>query len=223
MPYKIIQIKDKIVNCYLIKAESGMFMVDCGAVFSRGGVKQALAEAGCKPGDLKLVVLTHGDYDHTGNCVYLREKYEAKIAVHPAENVALEKGDMLATRQSQQGAALRFFMKLGGVIMARKFKPDVLLNDGDDLSSLGLDAKVLHTPGHTQGSISVLTAEGDLFCGDFLNGGKVPGINALVDNMAQMKAGVEKLKGLDIRMIYPGHGRAFTLEELLSRYDGKEE
>jgi len=215
VPYEIITIANKVVNCYLIKSGNDFFMVDTGMSFARGTLKKALAAAACKPGSLKLVIITHGDYDHTGNCVYLKEKYGAKIAVHRNEAGVLEKGDMLFSRRSRQGVFFRAELKVARLLMGRPFKPDVLVVDGDDLSPHGFAAKVVHTPGHTTGSISVLTAGGDLFCGDFLvNSGK-PEKNSLVDDPAEMDESVLKLKNLDVRKIYPGHGQPFTLEEFL--------
>ncbi len=95
-----------------------------------------------------------------------------------------------------------------------KYNADVLLGDGDRLSEWGLDAAVLHTPGHTTGSISVLTAEGDLFCGDLLgNRGDQPSL-WLTDDPVAAQASLERLKSLPIKMIYPGHGQPFTLAML---------
>ncbi len=214
MSYEIIAVTGA-VNYYLLKTPGGFFMVDTGFSFSRGKLKKTLENAGCKPGGLKLVIITHADADHTGNCLFLREKYGAKIAIHQAEARAIETVSMTANRKTRTGVLFRAVMALSGRLMSRPLKPDFFLKDGDDLSMYGLAAKVIHTPGHSLGSISVLTADGDLFCGDFLKNGKKPGINSLVDDPAEMAASLAKIKGLNVRKIYPGHGRLFTLRELL--------
>ena len=82
--------------------------------------------------------------------------------------------------------------------------PDVEVADGFDLSKYGLNAKVVHIPGHSKGSIGVLTDDGNLYCGDFLY--TTPGMN-FVDDMEARKASLEKLKKLPIRKIFPGHGK----------------
>jgi len=102
---------------------------------------------------------------------------------------------------------------LAGLVIFRRFKPDMYLNDGDDLSGYGLDAKVLHTPGHTTGSISILTQEGDFFCGDLMVNGEKPSISRYSDNFTENKASVSKLKDLNIKKVYPGHGRPFLLDD----------
>jgi hydroxyacylglutathione hydrolase len=219
MPYEITTIARMGVNCYIIHSENSFIMVDSGFSWSRKAVNEALMDAGCRPGELKLVVVTHGDTDHTGNCVFLREQYDAKIAVHQSEAKTLETGDMLINRKSKRGFLLRSGFALSRIFMKGKFKPDIFLADGQELSPYGLNAKVIHTPGHSIGSLSVLTAEGDLFCGDFLVGGKIPRVNTLLDDPEEMAASLAKLNTLTIRKIYPGHGQAFTLEEFL-KYNG---
>jgi len=215
MLYEIKTIAGKIANCYLVKTEGAFFMVDTGVSFSRGALKKTLTAAGCRPGSLKLVAITHADYDHTGSCVYLREKYGAKIAIHRNEAGAVETKNMLANRKNKPAVFLKTMPALFRPLIFRNFKPDIIVDDGDDLSQYGLDARVVHTPGHTTGSISILTAGGDLFCGDFLvNSGK-PKKNHLVDDMAAMDASVERLKTLNVKKVYPGHGKPFTLEEFL--------
>ncbi|HWR70506.1 MAG TPA: MBL fold metallo-hydrolase, partial [Dehalococcoidia bacterium] len=55
------------VNCYLIETDSGFVLIDTGASNRRKDIEKELESAGCKPGDLKLIILTHGDFDHMGN------------------------------------------------------------------------------------------------------------------------------------------------------------
>ncbi len=219
MPYEITTINRMGVNCYIIHTESGFFMVDSGLSFSRKAVNEGLIDAGCRPGELKLVVLTHGDIDHTGNCIFLRKEYNAKIAVQQGEAKALEKGSIAGNRKRNRGIFFRVVLAPLWKLIGRPFKPDVFLSDNEDLSQYGLNARVIYTPGHTMGSISILTAEEDFFCGDFLSNRKVPRVNSLVDDAAEMAASLAKLKTLSIRKIYPGHGPAFTKEELLKNIE----
>jgi len=52
------------VNCYLVKTGDGFILIDTGVPSKRVDIEKELVRAGCKPGDLKLIVLTHGDFDH---------------------------------------------------------------------------------------------------------------------------------------------------------------
>ena len=217
MPYELSAATGG-VNFYLIKNSYGFFLIDTGFSLSKGKLKKTLARAGCKPGGLKLVIITHGDVDHTGNCVYLQKKYGVKIAMHRAEEKAVTQVKMTANRQNKSPVFMRAAMGFFGRFLTHPLQPDIWLNDGDDLSVYGLDARVIYTPGHTLGSISILTTEGDLFCGDFLKGTGKVGVNTLVDDAAAMEASYLKIKDLKIRKIYPGHGRSFGLEELLNNH-----
>jgi glyoxylase-like metal-dependent hydrolase (beta-lactamase superfamily II) len=61
------------VNCYLLTLDKGFVLVDTGFSKNRVDVEKELESAGCKPKTLKLIVLTHGDFDHSGNAAYLRK------------------------------------------------------------------------------------------------------------------------------------------------------
>lgn len=212
---EIIPIRLSVANCYLLKTGTGCVLVDTGFSWHRRALRRALDGARCNPGNLKLIVITHGDLDHTGNCIWLKKRYGAAVAMHPAEARAVERGNMFLGRKNRPNAIVRSLGPVAGLLFSRRFTPQVLLNDGDDLSAYGLDARILHLPGHSLGSIGVLTAEGQFFCGDLLTtkNGK-PAKGQLVDDAPQMDKSIERLKSLRIEMVYPGHGRPFTMAEL---------
>ena len=60
-------------------------MIDTGFAITRSKLEKAFEQEGIKPDDIKLVIITHGDIDHIGNCAYLQKKYGLKIAVHEAD------------------------------------------------------------------------------------------------------------------------------------------
>lgn len=222
MPDKILSIPLALpiknlgsVNCYLVAVNDGYVLVDTGIAMRRVELEQALGAAGCEPGNLKLIVITHGDFDHIGNAAHLRKEYGGQIAMHAADAGMAEQGDMFWNRQSGS-AVMRFVarnvLKLG---KANYFKPDVLLEDGQDLFDYGWDARVIGLPGHSQGSIGLLTARGELLCGDLLENNKTPAINSIMDDPVAAQASLEKLRGMGVRTVYPGHGRPFRLEELV--------
>jgi glyoxylase-like metal-dependent hydrolase (beta-lactamase superfamily II) len=99
-----------------------------------------------------------------------------------------------------------------------RFEPDLTVEEGDDLSDFGLQARVLALPGHSRGSIGILTVDGSLFCGDLLeNTGDEPTVGSIVDDQAARDASLGKLTGLEIHTVYPGHGRPFPMEALANR------
>jgi hydroxyacylglutathione hydrolase len=207
------------VNCYLVAVDTEFILVDTGFGKYRGDIEKELSKAGCKPGTLKLIVLTHGDPDHTGNAAYLREKYGAKIAMHNADKGMVEHGDLFYGRNvnfavKALGNLMLFFSK-GRLRKAVRFTPDIYVEDGSDLSEFGLDAKVLHLPGHSGGSIGFLTRGGDLFCGDLLENVKEPAKGSIVVDKKASNDSIEKLKQLEIKTVYPGHGEPFPMEQFI--------
>ena len=199
------------VNCYLIKTDIGHILIDTGCSNRRTDLEKELESAGCKPGNLKLIVLTHGDFDHTGNAAYLRKNFGTKIAMHYDDSGMVERGNMFWNRR-KSNIFLRIIAPiLFGFGKSQRFKPDSYIEDGDDLSEHGFDAKVLHIPGHSKGSIGILTDGGDLFCGDLLENKDKPVINSIMDDSVAANASVEKLKSLKIDTVYPGHGKPFQI------------
>lgn len=210
----VIPIKLGFVNCYIQKVQEGYILIDTGYARKRKHLDKELDKNGIKPGNLNLIVLTHQDFDHTGNAAYLRDKFQTKIAMHREDSEAVKRGDMLWNRKGRN-IITRFIFKILLVAFRlrkfEKFTPDVYLEDGDDLSSFGLKAKVLHIPGHSKGSIGIFTGERNFFCGDlFMNSKK----SSLIDVKEQLLSSIERIKDLNVNFIFPGHGPPFTLKEL---------
>lgn len=200
------------VNCYLIETDTGHFLIDTGGPNRRTDLERELESAGCKPGYLKLIVLTHGDFDHTGNAAYLRKKFGTRIAIHHDDSGMVERGDMFFNRKRPIVLIRSIFPIFSGFGKSERFTPDLYVEDGDDLSEHGFDARVLHIPGHSKGSIGILTAGGDLFCGDLLVNTDKPVLNTLMDDPAAANTSVGRLKSLEIGTVYPGHGKPFPME-----------
>jgi len=201
-----------VCNCYIIKTDIGFTLIDTGRGSKRRKLEKALHSAGCKPGNLNLIILTHGDFDHTGNCAYLREKFRTKIAMHINDSGMVERGDMFWNRTTGNLILRKI---INALFRIRKFKPDFNLEEGYDLSEYGLNAEILHLPGHSKGSIGVLTANCDLFCGDLFSNTKRPELNPIMDNLAEANASAERLKGYKINTVFPGHGRPFSIGSLV--------
>jgi len=199
------------VNCYLIRTGDSYILIDTGNPKKRGAIEKELESSGCRPGNLKLIVLTHGDFDHTGNAAYLREKFGTKIAMHYGDSGMVERGDMFWNRKKPNIFIRIIFDLLFKLSKSDRFKPDFYIEDGYDLSGYGFDAKVLHIPGHSKGSIGILTADGNLFCGDLLANIDKPGLWSIIDDSAEANASVEKLKSSKINTVYPGHGKPFPM------------
>ena len=202
------------VNCYLLPAGQGFVLVDTGGANARAALLLALEEAGCLPDLLRLIILTHGDFDHSGNAAYLRENWGCRIAMHAADAGMVERGDMFVNRKQPNPLIRRLIPLITGFGNRERFTPDLLVEEGDDLNAYELEASVLSIPGHSKGSIGVLTSAGDFFCGDLLTNSGRPALNSLIDDAAAASASLHRLGSLRIDTVYPGHGAPFMFSLL---------
>jgi hydroxyacylglutathione hydrolase len=204
------------VNCYLLASPEACLLVDTGLSRQRAQLEGELQRLGCTPDKLRLILLTHGDFDHTGNAAYLRRQTGAKIAIHPADAEMLTKGNMFVNRGKANPVISKLAALFSGFGKNERTQPDLDLEEGFDLNPYGVDAKVLHIPGHSTGSVGLLTADGDLFCGDLLENTKTSSLGAIIADSAAAVASLERIRGLPLRTIYPGHGKPFSRAELLA-------
>jgi glyoxylase-like metal-dependent hydrolase (beta-lactamase superfamily II) len=209
------------VNCYLIRADEDYMLIDTGYSSRRATLEEKLKDAGCQYGNLKLIILTHGDADHAGNAAYLRDEFGARIAMHSDDTGMVESGDMSVNRKAKpdemsfvfrmMSRVMPLFIRVGKLEV---FKPDLTIDEDSDLSGYGFDVSVVHLPGHSKGSIGILTKDGDLFCGDFLY--NMLGFS-MIDDMSDHRTSIEKLRKLDVKTIYPGHGKPFPMTGFLAK------
>ena len=204
------------VNCYLVKTGSGYILIDTGFANKRAVLETALAQAGCRPGNLSLVILTHGDADHSENAAFLQATYGAKIAIHADDAGMVERGDFACNRQPQPAKiafSFRVILWVSSHFMSSSqfevLTPDLLIGEDFKLADYGFGAQVVRLPGHSKGSLGILTAAGDLVCGDLLYHLWGKPTCLFIDDQAAYDASLKKVQQLPVRMIYPGHGKSF--------------
>ncbi len=183
-------------NCYVIAAEAGgeAVIIDPGA--DEDEIEKALGRHRCTAG---LIVNTHGHYDHLG----ADSHFSVPVAVHRAD------APMLHDSRKNFSAVFGISCKVKNTIRH--------VDDGERISVGGLCLKVLFTPGHSPGGISLLVEKprADIvFTGDALFAGSI-GRTDLGGSMEQLVQSIrDKLLVLpDDTMVYPGHGPATTIGE----------
>ncbi len=206
-------------NCYLLKGHDGYVLIDTATAMARRRLVRDMELHGCREGDLGLIIVTHGDPDHIGNCVYLKNTHGAVIAIHELEAQTVMTGDMECSRKKvpdRMPWSFKLLEPLGARFIRdlETFQADLFLEDGQSLAEHGLDATVYHLPGHSKGSLAVLTAEGDLFCGDLLWNLVRPRLHPLLDDVVQARASLDRIRNLPVNTIHPGHGRPFSIKRL---------
>lgn len=132
-------------------------LVDTGVPSSLRPLLWSLARNRVLSRDLSLILLTHRHSDHPGNAAALQELAGVPVAIHRADAAALHSGrNGRLVPTDLVGRLALPLMALGSVRLARPCQPDVLLEDGFDLTPFGVHGSVLHTPGHTAGSVTVV-------------------------------------------------------------------
>jgi len=200
------------INCYLVKIDDGFIMIDTGPTNKRKIIEKKLEKLGCNRENLKLIILTHGDFDHSGNAAYFRKKFKSSVAMHKDDSGMVENGNMLWNRNKQNFLVkiiFKLFLKLS---KSDRLKPDLVLDKDFSLVQYGFDAKVLELPGHSKGSIGILTKTGEFFCGDLLENVKNPSTGSIIDSKDLANESIEKLRNLQINSVYPGHGQSFPMK-----------
>lgn len=221
------------VNCYLGKENEKFILFDTGGhmildkTFDNryNALLTQLKAYGCTSENLKLIVLTHGDNDHIANASALRNYFGTKIAIHKEDRVLAENPDidMVMNTFKYRGVLFKlvFFIMKKQIhkIMVKtledyeRFHPDIFLDDGDKLNEYGFNAQILHLPGHTPGSIAVLTANGELIAGDLfaVNKPGKPETALLAYDFNILKASVDRVKSIGVKTVLPGHGDPFDM------------
>lgn len=182
-------------NCYIIGCEE----TSEAAVIDPGAEPEAiLSELGKNNLKLKYIINTHGHVDHIGANAEVKKSIEAPILIHKEDAGLLE---------DPQG---NLSMYVGGKLTLPP--AEQLLEEGDEISIGNIKLKVIHTPGHTQGGIS-LKADNEVFTGDSLFAGSIGRTDLPGGNHGQLiKSIKEKLLPLgDDVIVYPGHGPASSI------------
>ena len=186
-------------NCYVLRGLEGHAVVidpgeDTDAIVGYLDAESLTVDA---------IINTHAHYDHVGSVADVRSRYNAPFHLHA--------GDHLLIRQANFYRAI-----FGGKRTITIPDIDVDLSACPTLTFGGIGIEVIHTPGHTPGSVSFLT-EGLLFSGDTLFGSRVGRTDLPGGDKAALGRSVQRLLQLPPKtMVLPGHGARASLAEILS-------
>lgn len=196
----------RMANAYLIQASDGSVLVDAGMPGDANRILKQMRVAGCR--ELSLIFITHAHLDHYGSVVELKKLTGAPIAIHRADASALAEGRTDLGEVRGRGRLIKIIFPLIQAWFAREaVQADILLDDTDELTKFGINARVLHTPGHTPGSSSLWIEQGEVFVGDLIssnNGAHVQRFYATDWDLIPLS--LARLQALSPEIIYPGHG-----------------
>lgn len=195
-------------NCFLIMGNQQSILVDTGTISIREQLYHRLQNE-----KISLIILTHGHIDHIANASFLSKQLHAPIAIR-IEDEVLVRNNLLRPLYADSiwGGIMKFFS-----IVAMKrakvtpFTSEITLEDGMSLEEFGVSGKIIFLGGHTQGSLGVLTREGELIVGDAMMNLGRPAPACIYEDKVLMLESIEKIKQCSARRVYVGHGAAFTI------------
>lgn len=184
-------------NMVLIKDQRPI-LIDTGFGSDAEETEQLIKEAGVSPEELHLIVNTHYHSDHVGGNFHFQKKYDIPIAAHTWDADLINSCDPEACSAEWLDQPVE------------PYRVSVLLSDNDEIHTGSSTLKVLHTPGHTLGHISLYEPEEEiLICGDLFHGNDIGWLNMFREGVAPIQRSIESLNRLSklrIRQAYSGHG-----------------
>jgi glyoxylase-like metal-dependent hydrolase (beta-lactamase superfamily II) len=191
---------------FVIDFSGELIMIDSGAGRSARTLVRNIESAGLDPKKISTVILTHCHIDHIGAAPYFRETFGCKLAAHDLDARAIEEGDPVMT------AANWYETDFPATLIDIRFKGDheILLFGAEELH-------MLHTPGHTPGSMSIYLdrAGKRVLFGQDIHGPFLPSFKS---DVGRWHKSMEKLLALEADILCEGHFGIFQPKEQVRKY-----
>jgi glyoxylase-like metal-dependent hydrolase (beta-lactamase superfamily II) len=210
------RVGNDIIAAYLVEGEGGLTLVDAGIAGQYSDLLRELKSMGREVGDIRGVVLTHGDSDHIGYAERLRSEHGIPVYVHEAD-AARARGEATSHPEwgkMRLGATTRFmwYSLLKGGMRTKYLTQVVPVHDGDVLELPGRP-RIVSLPGHSAGSIAIVVPSlNAVFVGDalttrhVLTGKRGPQPAPFTDDPDAARDSHAKLASIDATWVLPGHG-----------------
>ncbi|NMC38249.1 MAG: MBL fold metallo-hydrolase [Bacteroidales bacterium] len=208
--YEIIKILSGRSNVFLLRNRQSTVLIDTSAGFMWKALQKNLDRLGIDRID--LLILTHSHFDHAANAHKIKEKYNTKVIIHDSE------ADYLLTGNNILPVGTNPLTKIIVRLFARQFisfaqyqpcKADIAAESNYDLSGYGFNAYLMHTPGHTKGSLSLIVDNEIAIVGDTMFGIFPWTIfPPLASDTEQLVKSWEKLLNTKCKVFLPSHGSA---------------
>jgi hydroxyacylglutathione hydrolase len=223
---KVTCLTPAVTRCFALECNEGYLLIDVPYPGSYEALCKSLEEAGIEISEIKYLLLTHHHDDHVGCVNELMWDTGATIIVHEKAVTHLAAG-----RSDPDGRPINqcigVLVGIYGLFHQFVFPPvmlregDLIITGDDDalLAGIGIDGKIIHTPGHTHDSISVILSDGSAIVGDaamsFMEFCRTRHRPIYVQDLEQTYQSWEKLRQHGAQVIYPSHGDPFAAEELV--------
>lgn len=222
--YVIYQVLRGRSNVFVISNKKSLIIVDTSTKLYLGALGSKIDSLIINNEEVAALILTHAHYDHAANAADLKERYNLKLIAQKNEAKYLVSGDSPIPTGTNAVTKLLTdsAIKLGAESLM-KYKPvisDIDVDDKYDLSSLGFNAYVIYTPGHTYGCMSIVVDDEIALVGDAMVGTSK---NSVYPPFAlNTKLMIESWKVLldtGCSVFLPSHGTENSRELVLKQYE----
>ena len=209
----VYQITLKATNILLI-AEAELTLIDTGLRGSARHIVNFIRRLGRSPEEISLIIITHNHLDHAGGLAGLKQFTPAKVVLHKAD-ISEGEGRLPLPPLGEKLLRIPPFPRLKPLIYVQPDQVDIPVEGGEVFSPLG-GLEVIHTPGHTPGSISLFSPQKKLLMvGDALNrfyrNIRLPPKMVSTD-LPQAIDSVKRIAQLDFDILCFGHGKPITTD-----------
>lgn len=207
---------------YLIETPEALFLVDGGIAGTGHKILERIAAIGRQPEQLKFALLTHAHADHFGGLAEVQDASDCSVICHPSHAETARGGHGIFS------PGLNFFGKayerVAGWIVPKLTLPRLKrvhgIEDGTSLHRFGLPGRILYTPGHSTGDLTLLLDDGSAFVGDLVQGRRIakvtpPEFSIMAVDEPAMVASWRALLESGAKVLYPGHGKIVTVDEIV--------
>lgn len=214
-----------ITNTYLIKGKQGYLMIDAGPLRKEAGFRRAISRLGIQPNDIKIIMITHAHYDHVGSLAGIKNMCGGcQVIIHPHEEAILAKAKVVIPPGTNPYGKLvsRIGQNSRKILAFKAVKAELLVDTEFDLEPLGIAGKIVPTPGHTPGSLSLVLNDGRAMVGDlamnFLGARIYPMFAELPD---VVYSSWQQLIDRGVETFYPSHGPHIPAKKIKNQLAGR--
>jgi hydroxyacylglutathione hydrolase len=190
-------------NAYLVIGEDETLAIDTGMPGNAKRIAAYIEGLGKNLSDIKFIILTHADIDHAGSAAELKRMTGARLAIHADDAPILRGKQSFKTIRGPLGFIFRLAMSF---MRYHPAEPDIILSTDSEIEGF----RIIHVPGHTNGSICVYKPGKVIFAGDALksdsSGNPEPPSRMVSLDEAKARASLVTISALDFDTLLPGHG-----------------
>ncbi len=201
----------------LLKAGDGYIQMDAGYKSNVKKYLRLLKKQNIDPKAIKLIIVNHAHFDHVGGLKALKDISNAQVLVHENDANFLRKGISAEVKPTSFISKILINLLPNSLKFFDPVEPDIVIKDEYSLQEFGINAKVIHTPGHTSGTISIITEKGNAFIGCCAHGFPLrinSGLPTIAQDIEQVLSSWERIIKEGAKKIYISHGKPVNINKM---------